>query len=179
MVLLTDGAQGEIMAKTPQLVSDAGRPFPCFPAAVVVIVVNEAAEVLLFSSKPGEYEAIAGGVEVDESLLEAALRELHEEAGADLQVEPVGVVHAYMFPFDQHIRQMISICFVFRYLGGSVVAADDMTGASHAWFSAEDFRGLHLRVPEQGHWILERAVALAASTRGQTVSLEYEQSAPG
>src|SRR6516165_2012795 len=60
----------------------SGRTFATFPAAVVVPIVNGREELLLLESqrRPGLWEPVNGAVEDDETLLEAALREVREEA---------------------------------------------------------------------------------------------------
>jgi 8-oxo-dGTP pyrophosphatase MutT (NUDIX family) len=68
--------------------------FETHPAAVVVPIVNRREELLLLESplRPGWWEPVNGAVEKEETLIEAALREVREEVGADLRVRPLGVV---------------------------------------------------------------------------------------
>ena len=69
----------------PQAITaTSGRSFATFPAAVVVPIVNKREELLLLESqrRPGLWEPVNGAVEEGETLLEAALREVREEAGA-------------------------------------------------------------------------------------------------
>jgi 8-oxo-dGTP pyrophosphatase MutT (NUDIX family) len=70
----------------PKLRAENGREFTCFPAAVLVVVVNDLDEVLLFSKGESKWVVISGGVEGNETILGAALRELREEAGESVEV---------------------------------------------------------------------------------------------
>jgi 8-oxo-dGTP pyrophosphatase MutT (NUDIX family) len=70
------------------IVALSGRSFATFPAAVVVPIVNRPGELLLLESlrRQGLWEPVNGAVDEGESLLEAALREVREEAGPNLRV---------------------------------------------------------------------------------------------
>ena len=59
-------------------------------------------------------------------LLEAALREVREEAGHHVRVRPLGVVHASTFEYDARVRRMISVVFLMAHEGGAAVPGDDM-----------------------------------------------------
>ena len=103
-----------------KIVASSGRIFATFPAAVVVPIVNKREELLLLESqrRPGLWEPVNGAVEEGETLLEAALREVREEAGAALRVHPLGVVHASTFAYDDRVRQMISVVYLMAHKGG-------------------------------------------------------------
>jgi 8-oxo-dGTP pyrophosphatase MutT (NUDIX family) len=157
----------------PKLSAENGREFTCFPTAILVLVVNDEDEVLLFSKKKSEWVVIAGGVEDDETILEAALRELREEAGTNVKVLPIGVSHAHTFHYDDSTRNMISIYYVFRYRGGEVVPGDDMSGAKYEWKSMQDLSESELLIPAGQKWILERSVSFASTFEAQKADLEY------
>src|SRR5262245_47151731 len=103
------------------IASLSGRTFATFPAAVVVPIVNRREELLLLESRrrPGLWEPVNGAVEDRETLLEAALREVREEAGPDLRVRPLGVVHASTFAYDVRVPRMISIVYLMAHEGGT------------------------------------------------------------
>ncbi len=164
--------QRDIDVMDPVVTAKNGRTFSCFPAAILVIVVNARGEVLLFSKSSGAWEVIAGGMESGENVLEAALRELGEEAGANLSVQPVGVVHAHTFAYDEAVPNMISICYAMRYLGGDIRVGDDMQGATYAWRNLASIGASELRIPKAQKWILERAVGLVASEGNSDVPLQ-------
>src|ERR671934_1855234 len=101
----------------------SGRSFATFPAAVVVPIVNEREELLLLESprRPGRWEPVNGAVDEGETLLEAALREVREEAGPDLRVRPLGVVHASTFAYDARVGRMISVVYLMAHDGGTAI----------------------------------------------------------
>lgn len=146
------------------IVSSAGRSFATFPAAVVVPIVNEREEFLLLESRrrPGWWEPVNGAVEAGEPLLDAALREVGEEAGPDLRARPLGVVHASTFALDARIGHMISVVYLMAYEGGVVVPGDDMEGAAVRWAGAADIasEGLRLLPPLDQAWLRLRALEL-------------------
>ncbi|MFT5115886.1 MAG: 8-oxo-dGTP pyrophosphatase MutT (NUDIX family) [Parasphingorhabdus sp.] len=153
-----------------------GRQFSCFPAAILVIVVNDLNEVLLFSKKPSEWIVVSGAIEEGETILESAIRELKEEAGEGLRVLPVGVVHAHTFQYDEIAKNMISIHYVVRYQGGEISPGDDMAGAIYAWWSLLKIQtSIHeIVIPKNQYWIFERAINLISNFEDQEASLEYD-----
>ena len=142
----------------------SGRTFATFPAAVVVPIVNGREELLLLESqrRPGLWEPVNGAVEGDETLLEAALREVREEAGPDLRVRPLGVVHASTFAYDLRVPRMISVVYLMAHDGGAVVPGDDMRGSGVRWatFSAIESEALRLLAPLDQAWLRRRTVEL-------------------
>src|SRR5437879_11417902 len=92
--------------RPPTITASSGRAFATFPAAVVVTIVNPQEELLLLESprRAGLWEPVNGAVDEGETLLGAALREVREEAGPDLRVRPLGVVHASTFAYDARLR---------------------------------------------------------------------------
>ncbi len=160
-------------ALRPTIVAENGRRLSCFPAAVLVILVNSRNELLLFSKSVDSWEIIAGGIEDQETILDAALRELEEEAGKNISVEPVGVVHAHSFHYDQQVRNMISIYYAMRYLDGEILPGDDMKGAVFEWKSLSGFSESELVIPNGQKWILERAISLVSMSKGENRPLEY------
>ncbi len=149
----------------PIVTSVRGRRFSCSPAAVVGIIVDEAERILLLAhpKNNGAWEVVNGGLEAEETLLEGALREVHEEAGAQVQVRPLGVIYAGTFHYDDNVQFMISVDFLFAYEGGPVQPGDDMAGSAYRWWSLDEMRAEQplIVVPgEDQFWILERAVQL-------------------
>ena len=157
----------------PSVIAQNGREFSCFPAAVLVIVVNDDREVLVFSRDVGEYVIVAGGVESDETILDAALRELKEEAGEALTVKPVGIAHVHTFHYDDQVRNMISIYYAMKYQAGDVIPGDDMADAAYQWMPIDDLVATELKIPDGQKWILERAASLVDAYGEDTAPLEY------
>jgi 8-oxo-dGTP pyrophosphatase MutT (NUDIX family) len=144
--------------------ASSGRSFATFAAAVVVPIVNRREELLLLESqrRPGWWEPVNGAVDDGETLLEAALREVREEAGSDLRVRPLGVVHASTFAYDARVRRMISVVYVMAHEGGAAVAGDDMRGSRIRWATAGviESDGLRLIPPLDQAWLRRRTVEL-------------------
>ncbi|MBN2006891.1 MAG: NUDIX domain-containing protein [Anaerolineae bacterium] len=137
------------------------RQFTCFPVAVLSYIINEREEFLLLAhpQRRGWWEVPNGGMEAGESLLDCALREAHEEAGPDLRLRPLGVVHAYNFHLDPQVVYMFSIGYLLAYAGGTVMPGDDMAGSRFAWFGLDDFSrdDVHVVVPPDGKYMFRRA----------------------
>jgi 8-oxo-dGTP diphosphatase len=134
-------------------------------------VVDREERILLLQNPAanGAWEVVNGGLEAGETLLEGMLREIREEAGAELRVRPLGVVHAHTFRYDDVAQFMISVFFLFEHVGGLVVPGDDMAGSAYRWWSLEELRAERplLVVPGNDQvWILERAVELFRLWRG-------------
>ena len=157
----------------PVIVSARGRQFACSPAAVLGYVVDADERILMLRSpkSPAGWQVVNGGLEANETLLEGALREIREEAGPRVQVRPLGVVHAITFQYDEVAQFMISVNWLFEYLGGPVEPGDDMAGSEHRWFSLDELHAErdHLLVPngKDELWLFERAIQLFRLYRGQ------------
>lgn len=123
---------------------------------------------LLLSSpakrKRAGWEIVNGGLEAGETLLDGALREVAEEAGPDVRIDVVGTVHAWTYRYDDAVPHMLSVAFAATYLGGDVVAGDDMRGCEVRWATLDEVRevaeddGTAL-IPEEA-WLFERALDL-------------------
>jgi 8-oxo-dGTP pyrophosphatase MutT (NUDIX family) len=144
--------------------SSRGRSFAAFPAAVVVPIVNRRSELLLLESprRPGWWEPVNGAIDEGETLLQAALREVREEAGSDLRVRPLGVVHASTFAYDARIQRMISVVYLMAHEGGTPVPGDDMRGSRVRWatVSAIEENKLCLLPPLDHGWLQRRVLEL-------------------
>ena len=154
------------------------RHFACSAVAVQAIILNADERVLLLSSptrnRSGEWQIISGGLEAAETVLDGVLREVHEEAGAQVQVRPLGVVHAQTFHFDAHVPYMIGIYYLCAYEGGAIQPGDDMRDADYRWWALEELTAAPVRFhPSTSLWMLQRAVALYRCWKDQpAVSLQ-------
>jgi ADP-ribose pyrophosphatase YjhB (NUDIX family) len=162
--MIASAMSGPTRVTAPIVTSENGRRFACNPAAVLVVIVNEQEQVLLFAhpARGGRWEVVSGAVEADETVLEAVLRETREEAGRDLTVRALGTVHTYTYRYDANIPCMISIAYLLAHEGGDIEPGDDMHGSAYRWWSlsAVERERPELFVPHQQRWLLERAVGL-------------------
>lgn len=165
------------------IAAESGRAFATFPAAVVVAIINRREELLLLESqrRPGLWEPVNGAVESGETLLAAAVREVREEAGSDLRVRPLGVVHASTFTYDARVRRMISVVYLMAHEGGAAVPGDDMRGSRVRWtaLSAIEADGLRLLPPLDQAWLRCRTLSLYRLWEGEpAVPLEGDARGP-
>jgi ADP-ribose pyrophosphatase YjhB (NUDIX family) len=141
------------------------RRFACSAVAVQAIILKEDERLLLLSSptrnRPGEWQIISGGLEAAETVLAGVLREVSEEAGPQMQVRPLGVVHAQTFHYDDQVPYMIGIYYLLAYEGGEVQPGDDMRDTHYRWWSLEELTAANIQFHPSTHlWMLQRAVAL-------------------
>jgi len=140
------------------------RTFACFPVAVLAIIIAPDERVLLLNppAQPGEWEVVSGALEADETIIDGLLREVREELGSEIDVQPLATVHASTFRYDENVTHMISLAFVLAYRGGEIQPGDDMRGSAFRWWTEAELMApeLKLTVPQNGKWMLLRAIDL-------------------
>ncbi|HUQ39506.1 MAG TPA: NUDIX domain-containing protein [Acidimicrobiales bacterium] len=163
----------------PEIVAVNGRRFAAFAAAVLVFVIDSAGEgaeriLLLRSPRTPRWQIVNGGVEAGETLAAAAVREVAEEAGADLQIRLLGSCHTSSWRYDDVVTRMISTFWVAEYLGGEAVGGDDMVDSEVAWLTIDEVDALIEDpglIPEET-WVFRRALDCYRSWRGDDVELQ-------
>ena len=157
----------------PVVVAENGRAFATQPAAVFVFIFRDDGRVLLLRrpDTPG-WRSVGGAVEADETILQAAMREVAEEVGAGVRVRPLGVAHAWTYQYDESIRQMIDVAWVMAYEDGDVVPGSDMAGCEWRWCVPEEVEILLMTVPLGTDWLLQRAVDVYRRHRDHPLDLE-------
>ncbi len=98
--------------------------------AVTAVVLNDAGRVLMIQRTDNDLWAIPGGAqEVGETPTEAAIREVREETGLDVEV--TGLVGIYSDPRhviaydDGEVRQEFSLCFHARPIDGQLTPSSE------------------------------------------------------
>jgi ADP-ribose pyrophosphatase YjhB (NUDIX family) len=146
------------------------RRFTTSAVAIQAIIINQAEQILLLSSptrKQG-WQVVSGALEASETLLDGTLREVYEELGNDIQVLPLGTVHAETFHYDQNVLYMLSTYYLLAYLGGTIQPGDDMQGSAFRWWSADELDDDKLVFHASAKpWMLRRAVELYRLWRHQ------------
>ncbi len=162
----------------PTLTAQNGRAFACFPAAIVIFIVNAREEILLLQSpKRKRWEVVSGGLEAGETVLAGALREAREEIGAHARLRPLGALHTATFSYDENVPYMFSLCYLMAYEGGEVVPGDDMAGAAFRWAGLDVWGAADLAIspPANQPWLAARAVELYGLWKDGGVDLRHEQ----
>lgn len=165
---MTDRAQ-------PLVRSGDGRRFACSPAAVLVYIIDDAERFLLLRHPERDgWEIVNGALDAGETVLEGALREAAEEAGASARLRPLGAVHIQSFHYDVKVRYMLSLMYLMVYEGGRVQPGDDMAGSEVRWFTVEELlnEGLNVIVPPHGRWLFRRARDLYRLWKDEDVLLQ-------
>ncbi len=114
---------------------------------VNVAVQNEAGQLLLIERADDGYWAMPGGmVDVGENFTSAAVREVREETGYDVEV--TGLVGLYSDPShvtsydDGTVSQECSLVFRGRIVSGNAAVSDE--SRTVRFFAAEDVASLHM-----------------------------------
>ncbi|MEM7033236.1 MAG: NUDIX hydrolase [Chloroflexota bacterium] len=151
----------------PTIMDATGRrTFSCSAAAVQAVIINNREEILMLSSPTrnadGAWQVISGALEAEETILAGVLREVSEEAGPDIRVRPLGVVHTSTFHYDEQVRYVITVYYLLAYEGGQVIPGDDMAGSEYRWWTLTDLLNgqTKIHLPRNQDWILNRAVDL-------------------
>jgi len=151
------------MARRIDFHDDPGAPAAnSIVPAVNVAVTNEAGELLLIRRSDNDNWALpGGGVDIGESLTQAAVRETREESGIECQVTGLSGIytdprHVILYTSNGEVRQEFSIVLTARATGGVLAVSSETTQAR--WVKVGDLasyemdRSMRLRVSH----VLER-----------------------
>jgi 8-oxo-dGTP diphosphatase len=110
------------------------------PAALAVVVQNSRLLLVRRSNKPdvGLWGYPGGKIELGETIMDAAIRELHEETGIEAEAREIltsldVILHNDEDELQHHYLLVAVLC---EYRAGEPVAADDVSEAG--WFEFED-----------------------------------------
>jgi ADP-ribose pyrophosphatase YjhB (NUDIX family) len=113
--------------------------------STTAVVTDERGRILLIRRRDNDLWALpGGGMELGESITDAAVREVKEETGLDVEV--VGLVGVYTNPRhvmaydDGEVRQQFSLCFTTRLLGGTLRIDHESTDV--AWTGPDELDAL-------------------------------------
>lgn len=111
-----------------------------FVVAVAVVVVQEGRVLALRRAAhrdagAGLWEVVSGRVESGEEIVEAALREVREETGLDVEIDPRPVDS---YPAMRGTDPMVVIVYAARRAGGELVRSSEHDDS--AWLTAAEFR---------------------------------------
>ncbi|MEV5507835.1 NUDIX domain-containing protein [Streptomyces orinoci] len=118
------------MART-EFYDDPEAPEPnSLVVAASAVVVDDEGRILLQRRQDNGLWALPGGaMEMGESLPEAAVREVKEETGLDVEI--TGLVGTYTDPRhiiaydDGEVRRQFNVCFTARIVGGTLAVSDE------------------------------------------------------
>ena len=113
--------------------------------STTAVVTDEHDRIVLIRRRDNDLWALpGGGMELGESIVDTAVREVKEETGLDVEV--TGLIGVYTNPHhvmaytDGEVRQQFSLCFTTRLLGGDLLADSESTDI--AWTASQDIPSL-------------------------------------
>ncbi|ASQ95856.1 NUDIX domain-containing protein [Streptomyces sp. 11-1-2] len=120
------------MART-EYYDDPKAPKPnTLVVAASAVVTDESGSILLQRRRDNDLWALpGGGMEMADSLPGAAVREVKEETGLDVEI--TGLVGTYTDPrhviayTDGEVRRQFNVCFTARIVGGQLAISDEST----------------------------------------------------
>lgn len=110
---------------------DAPKPNRLVVAASAVVTDEQGRILLQRRRDNGLWALPGGGMEMDDSLPGAAVREVKEETGLDVEI--TGLVGTYTDPrhviaySDGEVRRQFNVCFTARITGGELAISDEST----------------------------------------------------
>ena len=115
--------------------------------STTAVVTDEQDRILLVKRSDNDLWALpGGGMDLGESIVETAVREVKEETG--LYVEVTGLIGVYTNPLhvmaytDGEVRQQFSLCFTTRLIGGQLQVDSESTDI--AWTRPQDIESLSI-----------------------------------
>jgi 8-oxo-dGTP pyrophosphatase MutT (NUDIX family) len=120
------------MPKTDYLNDPAAPKANVLVVAVTVVVRDDAGRVLLIKRSDNSLWALPGGAQdVGESTAQAAIREVKEETGLQIEVDGISGIYSnpnHVIAYDDgEVRQEFSICFRAHPIGGTIRTSAEST----------------------------------------------------
>jgi len=115
--------------------------------STTAVVTDEQDRILLVKRRDNDLWALpGGGMDLGESIVETAVREVKEETGLDVEV--TGLIGVYTNPrhvmayTDGEVRQQFSLCFTTRLVGGQLQVDSESTDI--AWTPLQDIESVNM-----------------------------------
>lgn len=135
------------MSRTDYYNDPAAPPANSVVPSTTAVVTDEQDRIVLIRRRDNDLWALpGGGMELGESIVDTAVREVKEETGLDVEV--TGLIGTYTNPHhvmaynDGEVRQQFSLCFTTRLLGGDLLADSESTDI--AWTPSQDIPSLNM-----------------------------------
>lgn len=114
------------------------------PAPCVTVIPVRGDEILLsirrYPPFAGELDVLGGFIEPNETAEEAAIREINEETGLDIEIE--SVLGTYADTYGESEKYTLAIVYIAKVVGGEMRASDDITDLK--WVKINDIPKLNL-----------------------------------
>ena len=140
------------------------RPANSVAPSTTAVVTDDKDRVLLVKRRDNDLWTLpGGGMDLGESIVETAVREVKEETGLDVEV--TGLIGVYTNPrhviayTDGEVRQQLSLCFTTQLIGGQLHFDSESTDI--AWTHPQDIESLNMHP----------SMRLASSTTSKTAPL--------
>jgi ADP-ribose pyrophosphatase YjhB (NUDIX family) len=109
---------------------DAPEPTTVVPSTNVIVVNDDGMILLIRRTDNGNLALPGGGMDLGETITEAAVREVKEETGLDVEITGlVGIYtnprHLIEYTSNGEVRQEFSIVFTARPAGGEVTTSEE------------------------------------------------------
>lgn len=123
---------------------DAPQANSVVPSTTAVVINDDDAILLVHRRDNGLWALPGGGMDLGESIVDCAIREVREETGMNVTI--TGLVGTYTNPRhvmaydDGEVRQQFSLCFAAKLIDGTLKADSESTEIG--WIALRDLDGL-------------------------------------
>ncbi|GLW09620.1 putative MutT/NUDIX-like protein [Microtetraspora sp. NBRC 13810] len=137
---------------------DAPEPNSLVVGVSAVVVDDEGRILMQRRTDNGLWALPGGGMDLTESVPQAAVREVKEETGYDVEV--TGMVGLYtdarhiIAYSDGEVRRQFNVCLTARVVGGALAVSDESTDVR--WISPDEFEELSMHDTQRlriGHFL--------------------------